>query len=82
MPQPAPGLTIDRFVLDMPGGSAADGRQVAQLVAAGLAAAGALPEAGDLPALRVTLTEPAGHDPARLAERIVAETLRALSRSV
>jgi hypothetical protein len=77
-----PALRIDRMVLDLPGGSAADGRRVGELVAAGLAAAGALPEAGDLPRVRVVLREPADRDPEALARRIVDATLRALARTV
>jgi hypothetical protein len=80
MPEPAPPTRIDRMVLTMPGGSAGDGRQVALLVAAGLAAAGTLPQAGDLPRLRVAITAEQNTDPATLARRIVAATLRELAR--
>jgi hypothetical protein len=78
MPQSS-SVKIDRFLLKMPGGSAAQGRKVAELVAAGLAAAGGLPQAGDLPNLRVAIRESAGGDPEVLARHIVAETLRALA---
>ncbi len=77
---PAPAVKIDRLLLDIPGGSADQGRKVAALVAAGLAAAGALPQSGDLPTLRVAITADPKGDSALLARRIVAETLRALGR--
>lgn len=70
---------IDRLLLEMPGGSADYGREVAVLVAAGLA--GAMPQAGDLPTLRVAISAGPRVDPATLAQRIVAETLRALART-
>jgi hypothetical protein len=76
---------IDRLVLDLPGGSTEYGRQVAMLVAAGLAAANALPASGDLPALRVTVAQGSQGspqaEPAALARRIVAATLRDLART-
>ncbi len=71
---------IDRMVLNLPGGSTEYGRQVAVLVAAGLAAANALPASGDLPALRITVPAAPEADPATLARRIVAATLRDLAR--
>jgi hypothetical protein len=76
-----PKARIDRLVLNLPGGSTEYGRQVAMLVAAGLAAANALPASGDLPALRVTLSSSLPADPATLAGRIVAATLRDLART-
>jgi hypothetical protein len=77
----APTAQVDRMVLTMPGGSAADGRRVALLVAAGLAEAGALPQAGDLPRLRVSISADHHTDPAALARRIVQATLRELART-
>jgi hypothetical protein len=71
---------IDRLLLNLPGSSAEYGRQVAMLVAAGLANAGALPQAGDLPTVRVTVTADNRTEPAALARRIVAATLRDLAR--
>jgi hypothetical protein len=72
---------VDRLLLEIPGGSAALGREVGQLVAAGLAAAGALPQSGDLPTLRVVVSAEARDDAASLARRIVEATLRDLARS-
>jgi hypothetical protein len=72
---------IDRLLLDIPGSSAEHGRKVAMLVAAGLANAGALPQGGDLPTLRVTITADHRTDPATLARRIVDATLRDLART-
>jgi hypothetical protein len=80
MPDSAPAIKIDRLLLELPGGSADYGKQVAALVAAGLAAAGTIPQAGDLPTLRVAVRADAPADPISLARRIVAETLRALAR--
>jgi hypothetical protein len=80
MAQNPPRARVDRLILELPGGSAERGREVASLVAAGLAAAGALPQAGDLPTLRVTVTT-YGEDSASLARRIVAATLRDLARA-
>jgi hypothetical protein len=81
MPDAKPAMQIDRLLLNIPGGSAAQGEQVAALVAAGLAAAGALPQAGDIPTLRVTISASERSDPDSLARLIVAETLRALARA-
>jgi hypothetical protein len=71
---------VDRLLLEIPGGSADRGRKVADLVAAGLAAAGALPAAGDLPTLRVAIRAQPNEDAESLARRIVAATLRDLAR--
>ena len=76
-----PKARIDRLRLDIPGSTADHGRKVAMLVAAGLANAGALPQAGDLPTLRVTITDDQRADAATLARHIVAATLRALARA-
>jgi hypothetical protein len=81
MAQNPPRARVDRLVLELPGGSPDRGREVASLVAAGLAAAGALPQAGDLPTVRVTVTTEAGEDAESLALRIVAATLRDLARA-
>jgi hypothetical protein len=70
---------IDRMIVELPGGSADQGRQVALLVAAGLAAAGALPQSGDLPHIRVTISGSPKSDPISLARRIVQATLRELA---
>jgi hypothetical protein len=77
----APAARIDRLRLTIPGSTAEHGRKVAELVIAGLANAGALPQAGDLPTLRVTVTGDDRTDPATLARRIVAATLRDLART-
>jgi len=79
MGEEAQKLKIDRLTLNLPGLSPAAARQVGELVAAGLAAAGTLPQSGDIPRLTVTL-EARDEAPAGLAQRIVAETLRALQR--
>jgi len=80
MADASPVRRIDRLLLDIPGSSAEHGRKVALLVAAGLANAGTLPQAGDLPTLRVTIAADQSNDPATLARRIVAATLRELAR--
>jgi len=81
MADAAPAARIDRLRIDVPGGSPGQARELARLVAAGLAQAGALPQAGDLPSLHVTLAGETHADPATLARRIVAATLRALARA-
>lgn len=78
---PNAAARIDRLMLEIPGSTAEHGREVARLVIAGLANAGALPQAGDLPTLRVTVTADDRSDAATLARRILAATLRELSRS-
>ncbi len=75
-----PPVRIDRLVLDMPGGSAAYGRQVAALVTAALAEAHGLPQAGDLPTLRISVTSEREAEPRLMAQRIVAALLRDLAR--
>ena len=81
MANDAPAARIDRLRIDVPGGSTGQARELVRLVAAGLAQAGGLPQAGDLPSLKVTLTAETHDDPATLARRIVAATLRALART-
>jgi hypothetical protein len=78
----SPDVSIDRLVLDMPGRSAEEARRIALLVADGLAAAGALPQAGDLPTMRVAVTGDPHSDSATIARRIVVATLREIARSV
>jgi|GEM_PF-2488263 hypothetical protein len=80
-PTPASALSIDRLTLSLPGLSPAQGREVAGLVAAGLAAAGTLPQSGMIPRLSVTLRAGEQATPESLARRIVAETLQALART-
>ena len=80
MPAEPQAWQMDRLVLEMPGGSADRGREVASLVAAGLAAAGALPAAGDLPFLRVAVRAEPQESAELLARRIVA-LVRDLARS-
>lgn len=79
--QDAP-LWIDRLVLSLPGGSAADGRKLGGLIAAGLAAAGALPQSGDLPSLNVTIGVMPSGRPEAVARQIVEQVLRSLARSI
>jgi hypothetical protein len=80
MAQATQGAKIDRLLIDVPGGSPGQSRELAHLVAAGLAQAGALPQAGDVPRLCVTLTTHRHENAEGLARRIVAATLRALAR--
>jgi hypothetical protein len=74
-------VRIDRLVLDLPGRSAEEARRIALLVAEGLATAGALPQIGDIPTLRVAITAERNTDNATLARHIVAATLRDLART-
>ncbi len=78
---PPPNARIDRLRLVIPGSDADHGREVAKLVAAGLANAGALPQSGDIPTLRVTINADHRADPETLARLIVAATLRDLART-
>lgn len=71
-------LRIDRLRLAIPGLTEAQGRDIAQRVATGLARATFLPDAADIPAIRLDLPAAQTGDPSDLAERIVAATLRAL----
>jgi hypothetical protein len=80
MPARPQTAQVDRLLLEIPGGSADQGRKVARLVAAGLAAAGALPAAGDLPTLRIAIRAEPQDDAESLARRIVAGMLRELAR--
>jgi len=82
MPDGPATARIDRLVLEIPGSTADQGREVARLVVAGLANAGELPQAGDLPTLRVTVSADDRGETATLARRILAATLRELSRSL
>jgi hypothetical protein len=82
MPGSKSTATIDRLCLDVPGLSEKDARHVAQLVAAGLADAGALPQVGDLPKLSVAITVDRRTDASTLARHIVVATLRELARTV
>ena len=52
------------------------------LVVAGLATAGALPQSGDLPNLSVTVNAAMGRRPEAVARQIVDQVLRALARNV
>jgi hypothetical protein len=79
---PGNGLRIDRLAMEIPGGSALTGRRVALLVAAGLAEAGALPAAGDIPAIRVELAVGGNPDEPLLARHIIDATLRRLRASL
>lgn len=78
---PPPKTKIDRLRIILPGGNVDRGRKVANLVAAGLANAGALPQSGDIPTLNVTINADHRADPESLARLIVAATLRDLART-
>lgn len=73
-------LRIDHLVLSLPGGSAADGRKLGRLIAAGLAAAG-LPQSGDLPSLNITVGARPGSAPEAVARQIVEQVRLALART-
>jgi hypothetical protein len=68
------------MVLNLPGCSTEYGTRVATFVAAGLAAANALPASGDVPALRVTIPPGLPADPAVMARRVITAILRDLAR--
>jgi hypothetical protein len=77
---PRNAIQIDRIKIEIPGGSVAGGQRIALLVAAGLAEAGALPAAGDIPAVQIELTADANANESELAQGIVAAMLRQLQR--
>ena len=56
-------------------------RELALRVAEMLATAGAMPAAGDIPAVKIDLTAEIGSDPLELAERITEEVIRQLRRA-
>jgi hypothetical protein len=73
-------IDINRLALDLPGGTAEEGRRMALDIVAALAAAGGLPAAGDYPAIRVTVQAQAHDRGADLTGRIVASAIRELRR--
>jgi hypothetical protein len=75
-------LDIDRLSLELPGGVAEGGRDMAVEIATRLAAAGALPAAGDYPDVRVEIQAAANERRSDLTARIVAEALRQLRRGI
>jgi hypothetical protein len=73
-------LHIDRLSLELRGGVAQGGRDMAVDLATRLAAAGALPAAGDYPAIRIQVQALPNERQSDLTARIVAEALRHLRR--
>ena len=78
---PTRRLQVDRMVLEISGISAEAGRQIALETAARLAAAGGLPQAGDIPALRVELAASRPPAPDALAQHVIGAALRQLRRA-
>jgi hypothetical protein len=74
-------VRIDRLKLRIPGVSEAGLRRIATRVAEGLSAAGGLPQAVEIPHLRVMIETGAGRDEASLARLIVEAALRDLART-
>jgi hypothetical protein len=75
-------MRIDRLIVRAPGLSEVQGRQLALRIAARLADAGGVPEAGDIPKIDVrAVAERRGGLP-DLAQRVVDEALRQLGRSL
>jgi hypothetical protein len=81
-----PPLHIDRLSLEipgeMPGVIAEGGRDMGVEIATRPAAAGALPAAGDYPAVRVEVPAMPNEQRSDLIARIVAEALRQLRRGI
>lgn len=75
-------IEIDRLALRVPGLSEAEGRQLAELVGRYLAASSPPARQVDAASLSVSLPARSGEPLESLAQRIVAEMLRSLSRSV
>jgi hypothetical protein len=80
-----PALAIDSMQFDVPGLSEPQARDLAHLVAIGLAGATGLPDAASIPAIRLDLTHGApatgAPDVPGLARQIVAATLRAIAHA-
>jgi len=70
-------LHIDRLALSLPGFSAHEGRRLARLIAAGLAAA-PFDQPGSRAAVRVDLAVQPGQDLDGLGDQIIAEVRRQL----
>jgi hypothetical protein len=79
---PSPRLEVDRMVLEVSGVSAEAARRIALETAARLAEAGALPQAGDIPALRVELAAAQVPAPDALAQHVIGAALRQLRRTL
>lgn len=77
---PPARLQIDHMVFEIAGVSAEAGRRIALETAARLAAAGALPQAGDIPTLRVELGAEQAPAPDALAQHVIGAALRQLRR--
>jgi len=80
MPDVTPDVTIDRLTLHLSGWSEGDGRHLARLIADGLAKA-AMPDAVESRA-SIEAAAGAGGTMQEIADRVVADVLRQLERSV
>jgi hypothetical protein len=78
---PRSAIHIDRMEMEIPGVSSEEGQRLALLVAAGLAVAGAMPAAGDIPVLQIDLVVGNNFSESELAQRIIAATLNHLQRT-
>jgi hypothetical protein len=76
-----PALNIDRMQLDVPGLTEPQARDLAHMVAAGLARATGLPDGASIPMIRLDLPDGAGPDVAGLAKQIITATLRAIDHA-
>ncbi len=74
-------LNIDHLRLDVPGLSEPMARELAHLVATGLAAASGLPDATNIPAIRLDLTIGEAADVSALATQIITAALRAIGHA-
>jgi hypothetical protein len=74
------GMRIDQLIVEAPGLSESEARQLGLHIAAGLAAAAGMPAAGDIPSLRVEAVATPSRNLSEMARRIVGETLRQLER--
>ena len=75
-------LAIDHMTLDIPGLSEQQARDLAERVAAGLAATAGFREVAIVPSIRLDLpAEAQTGDMAALARRIVAATLRSIGQA-
>jgi hypothetical protein len=74
-------VVIDRLALDLPGVSEAGARRIALMVAAGLGAAGGLPQAFAAPHISLQVSAPSGAGERTLARLILEAALRDLARA-
>jgi hypothetical protein len=77
-----PRVTIDRLSLHLSGITESDGRSLTRLIAEGLADASLPSGGGQMEWMQSSVAASPGASPATLSERIVADLVRQLARSI